>query len=147
MQNQISAAISGLPRSMPNANQCRSKLWQWSRCWSIQINADINSDKCQIKQNWSGIDWHWQFLLIFCWCLDSALIGIDRHWGALWINAMILIGIDRHLALIEGVLQYTRYEIMDCPWFWVFFKYHLQKNILQLTIYTQFQWWCRKRLS
>ncbi len=58
----------------------------------------------------------WQFLLMFYWCLDPALIGIDRHWSELrriernwsalignnrhWetfrINAMILIGIDRH---------------------------------------------------
>ncbi len=67
-----------LPRSMPNADQCRPKFWHWSQCWSIPI----------------GIDRHWE-----------ELIGNDRHWEALWINAMILIAIDRHWAPIEGVLH------------------------------------------
>ena len=32
---------TGLPWSMPNADQCRSKLWHWSQCRSIPINAMI----------------------------------------------------------------------------------------------------------
>ncbi len=34
----------------------------------------------------------------------SALITIDLYWEVFWINARILIGIDRHWALIGGVL-------------------------------------------
>ncbi len=59
-----------------------------------------------------------QFLLMFYWCLDLALVGIeknweelignDRHWETFRINAMMLIGIDRHWAMIEGVLPWAR---------------------------------------
>ncbi len=62
--------ITGLDWSMPNADQNSG----------IDPNVDqfrlmpINSDQ-------------------FYWCLDPALRGIDRHWEAFRINAMILIGI------------------------------------------------------
>ncbi len=56
-----------------NANQCRSKSWQWSKTL-------LNANQCwSIYRNW----------------LEMIDIGI---------NARILIGIDRHWALIEGVL-------------------------------------------
>ena len=80
--------LSGLPGSLPNADQFRSKLQHWSQmlrlivkityisipiianqCWSISLNSD---------QQWS-------------------------HWKAFRINARIFIGIDPHWALIEGV--------------------------------------------
>ena len=66
--------ITGLPLSMPNANQCRSKFWHWSQCRSMSINSDQSQsfNQCQsIDRQWSaliGIDWHW-----------SALIRIG-HW-------------------------------------------------------------------
>ncbi len=66
--------------------------------WSMKINADkfrsipINADQSALR----GIDRNW-----------SALIGNDQHWEAFRINAMILIGIDRHWALIGGVLLVT----------------------------------------
>ncbi len=67
----------GLPRSMPNADQCRSM--------PIKILAlipmSINSDQCRSMP------------------INCELIGIDRHWSELidiGINARILIGIDRH---------------------------------------------------
>ncbi len=56
--------MSGLARSMPNADQCRSKSWHWSemplnRHWSELIDIGINA---------------------------RILIGIDRHWSALGID-------------------------------------------------------------
>ena len=42
---------------------------------------------------------YWQFLLMFYWCLDWALIGIDQNWLA-------LIDIDWHWTAIIGIEQY-----------------------------------------
>ncbi len=61
-----------------NIDQWRSKLWYWSKCRSILINADhcqsmpINSDQCRS-------------ILI-----NAALIGIDQHWSALMGNDWLL---------------------------------------------------------
>ncbi len=83
-----------------------------SQCWSMPINARS-----------SRVVMYGQFLLMFYWTLDPALIGIERNWSELmgkdwhWktsqINVMILIGIDRHWALIEGVLSllYTGWKL------------------------------------
>ncbi len=67
---------TGLPRSMPNADQCRSKFWHWSQCRSID-------------RHWSaliGNDRHWETFRINA----MILIGIDRHWaltgGVLIVN-------------------------------------------------------------
>ncbi len=73
--------IPGLPWSMQNAYQCRAKFWQWSQCLSIPLNARS-----------SRID-----PVMFYWCLDPALRGIDQNWST-------LIGIKRHFGLM--------------PWFW-----------------------------
>ncbi len=102
----LKCLFTGLPRSMPNADQCRSKSWHWSEmplnanhCRSMPINSDqflsmpINANLALI-----GIERNWE-----------ELIGIDRHWSELidiGINARILIGIDRHWALIAGVLLF-----------------------------------------
>ncbi len=62
---QFNVQSSGLPRSMPNADQCRSQSWHWSE-------MSLNADHCR---NWSaliGIDRHWDQ------CQD-----FDRHWSAL----------------------------------------------------------------
>ena len=94
-------SINAQCRSMPikimalirNASQCRS--------------LPINSDQCRIKSAWSGIDRHW-----------SALRGIERNWSALigtdwhWYQ-LILIGINRHWALTEGVLYFAKCAIKD----------------------------------
>ncbi len=50
---------------------------------------------------------YWQFLLMFYWCLDVALIGIDRHWEE-------LIGIDQHWLATIGIERYFR----SMPGFW-----------------------------
>ncbi len=34
-----STLLSGLPRSMPNTDQCRTEFWHWFQCWSIPINS------------------------------------------------------------------------------------------------------------
>ncbi len=81
-------------------------IWQDSlnQC-PMPINADQNHGidlKCRsrpidIDQNWSklrGVDWHWSELID---------IGID---------ARILIGIDQHLPLIEGVLIWVRAQCL-----------------------------------
>ncbi len=68
IRSRDSEDVSGLPRSMPNADQCRSKSWHWSQCRSIPINAD-------------------QFRSIL-------LIGIERHFGSMpWFWSAS--GIDR----------------------------------------------------
>ncbi len=85
---------SGLPRSMPNGDQCRPMpdevelIWHWL-AW------------IGIDQYWSaliGNDWHWSAL---------TSLKIDRHWSAFWeafwINAIILIGIDRHWSALIGI--------------------------------------------
>ncbi len=57
------------------------------QCWSIALN----SNQCFTDV----LIWHWSALR----GMDlnrSALICNDRHWDAFRINAMILIGIDRH---------------------------------------------------
>ncbi len=70
-----------------NADKCRSKFWPWSQCLSILINADqcrsipTNSSQCR-----------------------SALRDIERHFGSMPCFWSALIGIDRHWALIGGVL-------------------------------------------
>ena len=76
----------------PNANQYQS----------LPINADQ--------------------LLMFYWCLDPALIGIDQNWEELigndqqwevfWFNVRILISIDRHWALIMEVLLLQCIQIL-----------------------------------
>ncbi len=75
------------------ANQCRSKFWRWSWCQSIPINAH-------------------QFLSILIHRNWEELIGIYRHWETFRINAMILIGIDRHWALIGGVLCLVKCNLL-----------------------------------
>ncbi len=104
--------IAGLPRSMPNADQCWSMPIKILALIPMSINSDqcrsipFNADQCrsmQINARSSRIDW--QFLLCFTDALIRhwlALIGNDRHWETFWINAMILIGIDRHWVM--GVL-------------------------------------------
>ncbi len=64
------------------------------KCRSMRISAD----QCWINAAWSGIDWHWEELISIDWH-SSQLIGIG-------IIDRISISIDRHLALIEGVLEY-----------------------------------------
>ncbi len=66
-----------------NTNQCWSKLWNFSQYWSIQFNADqFLSMLINEERNW------------------SALIAIERNFRSI----TALISIDRHWALIEGVL-------------------------------------------
>ncbi len=90
--------MSGLPRSMPNADRCQSMpikimalIRNVSQCWSLPINSSqcwsipLNADQCRISKTlvktvnkcwinfaWSGIDRRW-----------SALRGVDRNWSAL----------------------------------------------------------------
>ncbi len=76
-----------------NTDQCRSKFWHGSQCWSIPINAD---QFWSIPLNFSelrGIDRHW-----------SAMIGIERHFRSMPWFWSALIDIDGHWAMIEGVL-------------------------------------------
>ncbi len=122
--------FSRLPWSMPNADQCRSKFWNWSQCRSILINADqflsisLNSDQCRSMPDQAELIQHWSALidnvLLMPWSgidrnleelrgIDrhlSAMIGIERHFGSLpWLWSA-LIDIDRHWAMIEGVLNH-----------------------------------------
>ncbi len=78
----------------PNANEYRSLPVNANQFFSIPLN----SDQCQIKDNWSGIDW--QFLLMVYWCLDPALIalfGIDGNWEESISNDQhwLALGIDK----------------------------------------------------
>ncbi len=88
------------------AETCKiqESLDQWSRptlalipmliysdqCWSISIN----SDQCQVKQNWSGMDRQWSALR----AISDQCHDFDRDWSG-------LIGINWHWALIKGVLK------------------------------------------
>ncbi len=60
-----------------NTDQCQSKFWHWSQCWSIPINADPAFTL--------------ELALVICGPSENkgALIGIERNWSA-------LIGIERH---------------------------------------------------
>ncbi len=79
---------TGLPWSMPNANQCQWKFWHWSQFKFLSISINGRSSRIDLA-------------LMFYWCLDpacrgidrnwSALIGNDHHWEAFRIDAMILI--------------------------------------------------------
>ncbi len=80
----------------------------------MPINADQNCGidpnvdqflSMPINARSSRIDW--QFLLTFYWCLDPALIGIDRHWEE-------LIGIDRNWSAMINIERHFRLM----PWFW-----------------------------
>ncbi len=71
-----------------NADQCRLKIWHWSQCRSIPINADqFRSIPLDAVQHWSAmisIERH------FGLCHDfdrhwSALIGIGHWSGESWI--------------------------------------------------------------
>ena len=82
---------SGLPRSMPNADQCRSKFWHWSQCRLRDI-----SDQCH------DFDRHW-----------SALISIG-HWSGESCNIPLLFnkkqpfvyyGVQRALAVPNGLIS------------------------------------------
>ncbi len=54
---------SRLPRSLPNADQCRSKFWHWSRCRSIPTNADRHLKAFRINAMiLNGVDQHWHWL-------------------------------------------------------------------------------------
>ncbi len=71
--------FTGLPGSLPNANQCRSKYRQWSE---IYLNAD---------QHWgvsTGIDWHWSaFIALGSITLFwSALISIGQWYSQSWLH-------------------------------------------------------------
>ncbi len=50
---------------------------------------------------------YWQFLLMFYWCLDPALIRIGWHWEE-------LNGIDRHWFAMIGIERHFG----SMPWFW-----------------------------
>ncbi len=82
--------ISGLPQSLPNADQCRSKLQYWSQCRSIPIIADqflsipINFDQCRHWSEFRGIDRQW-----------SAMISNGRHFGSMPRFWPGILGIDR----------------------------------------------------
>ncbi len=70
-----------------NTDQCRSKFWYWSQCRSIPINADQFRS---IPINW--LRGH------------IPVIGIERHFGSMPWFWSALIDIDRHWAMIKGVL-------------------------------------------
>ena len=102
--------MAGLPRSMPNADQCRSKRWHGSQCWSILINA------VQFPSALMKIDRHWE-----------ELVGIDRHWLA-------MIGIERHFGSMpwfwSALISIGHWSRESCnglrcnewfPWIWVMF--------------------------
>ncbi len=97
---------AGLPRSMHNADKCRSKFWHWSQFRSIPINV--------LLMPWSGIDRNWEELrgIDRHWL---AMIGIERHFGSMPWFWSALISIDRHWAMIEGVLymRYSRLTLMQ----------------------------------
>ncbi len=80
----------------------------WSRGNACTTTFQDSLDQCPMP---IGIDWHWDQCHDFDrhWsALISMSINSDLHWEAFRINAMIYIGIDRHLAMIEGVLyMYT----------------------------------------
>ncbi len=76
------------------------------QCGSIAINADqssqflsipMNADQCQSMPD----------QLMFYWCLDPALIDIDRNWEELG-------GIDRHWSTMIGIERHFG----SMPWFW-----------------------------
>ncbi len=122
--------ITGLPRSLPNADQCRSMaikilalIRNSSQLRSLPINADqflsisLNSDQCRsmpinarssrIDLALIDIDRHWSTLIDIDrhW---STLIGIDRHWSALiciYINFSwsAMIAIDRHWSPLRDI--------------------------------------------
>ncbi len=106
---------SGLPRSMPNADQCRLKFWHGSQMsinsnWSPLIGNDRHWEAFQINAMiLIGIDWHW-----------LALIGIG-HWSAL--------GIDRGSLARCLSVRYIRYFIA----FWLLRSYshksHFEKKM------------------
>ena len=92
MSNSQYLNISGLPRSMPNADPCRWMSIKILALIPMSINADqcrsmpINSYQCRIKQNWcftGALIRHW-----------SAMIGIERHFRSMpWFwSALIGIG-------------------------------------------------------
>ena len=86
---------AGLPRSMPNADQCRSKSempLNANHCWSMSINSDRF-----LSMRSMPIDRH-----------SEELIGIDQHWSELidiGINVRILIGIGHWWR--ESCVSYT----------------------------------------
>ena len=52
--------IPGLPRSLPNANQYRSKLRYWSQCRSLRILIDQQWSALRgISYQCQDFDWHW----------------------------------------------------------------------------------------
>ena len=77
--------ILALIPMLNNSDQCRPIL--------------INADQCFTD----ALIQHW-----------SALVGIDQHWEAFWINATILIGIDWHwsaLGIGWGSLEYYSFLV------------------------------------
>ncbi len=81
-----------------DASQCRSLPTNSIHCRSMPDQG--------IRKTLFCIDRHWSYLIV-----------IDPHWSALisiGINVIILIGIDRHWALIEGVLI-CLHSLDQCP--------------------------------
>ncbi len=69
-----------------------------AQCWPTNSGIDLNVNQFQSMQ-------------------INAMIGNDRHWEPFRINAIILIGIDRHRTLIEWVLIIDyRFMLEDGHW-------------------------------
>ncbi len=75
----IESVRDSLSWSMPNADQCRSKLHYWSQCRSIKINAD-HADQFLI--NIDHIDRNWEVFRVNF----RIFIGIDLYWSTLDID-------------------------------------------------------------
>ncbi len=88
-------AISGLPWSMPNADQCRSKFLHWSQCQSIQINAQFRSmpfnfdqfrSIISIERHFRSMPWFWSTLGIDRWSLDNRMKECKAFYGTILEN-------------------------------------------------------------
>ncbi len=82
--------MTGIPWSMPNADQYRSKFLHWSQCRSMPISAN---------QFWSiPLNRHWE-----------ELIGIERQFGSMpWFWSAL--GIDRgSLVMVSWHTSKTRF--------------------------------------
>ncbi len=109
--------ITGLPRSMPNADQCPSKFWHWSQCRSIPINGNqfwsipLNfTDTDALIRHWEeliGNDQHWELFRINAQCRSKSW-----HWSEMPLNA------DHCRSMVINWNRSTSWTLGSMPEFW-----------------------------